>query len=131
MLYGHVFRNAMLIIIAGFPAAFIGILFTGSLLIEVIFSLDGMGLLSYEAVIKRDYPTNTVLISGHTDGDPIKKSKWADNLELSLQRAAAVHRFLHEQGADPTRMHVVGKGQWHPQSTKKKSRRVEIEVAFE
>jgi microcin C transport system permease protein len=56
VLYGHVFRNAMLIIIAGFPAAFIGILFTGSLLIEVIFSLDGMGLLSYEAVIKRDYP---------------------------------------------------------------------------
>jgi len=56
VLYGHVFRNAMLIVIAGFPAAFIGILFTGSLLIEVIFSLDGMGLLSYEAVIKRDYP---------------------------------------------------------------------------
>jgi microcin C transport system permease protein len=46
----------MLIVIAGFPAAFVHILFTGSLLIEVIFSLDGMGLLSYEAVIKRDYP---------------------------------------------------------------------------
>ncbi len=56
VLYGHVFRNAMLIVIAGFPAAFVHILFTGSLLIEVIFSLDGMGLLSYEAVIKRDYP---------------------------------------------------------------------------
>ena len=56
VLYGHVFRNAMLIVIAGFPGAFVGILFTGSLLIEVIFSLDGMGLLSYEAVIKRDYP---------------------------------------------------------------------------
>lgn len=56
VLYGHVFRNAMLIVIAGFPAAFIGIFFTGSLLIEVIFSIDGMGLLSYEAVIKRDYP---------------------------------------------------------------------------
>ncbi len=56
VLYGHVFRNAMLIIIAGFPAAFVGILFTGSLLIEVIFSLDGIGLLSYEAVVKRDYP---------------------------------------------------------------------------
>jgi microcin C transport system permease protein len=56
VLYGHVFRNAMLIVIAGFPAAFVGIFFTGSLLIEVIFSLDGMGLLSYEAVIKRDYP---------------------------------------------------------------------------
>ena len=56
VLYGHVFRNAMLIVIAGFPSAFIGILFTGSLLIEVIFSLDGLGLLGYEAAIKRDYP---------------------------------------------------------------------------
>ncbi len=56
VLYGHVFRNAMLIVIAGFPAAFVGILFTGSLLIEVIFSLEGMGLLAYDAVIKRDYP---------------------------------------------------------------------------
>ena len=56
VLYGHVFRNAMLIIIAGFPAAFIGVLFTGSLLIEVIFSLDGLGLLGFEAAINRDYP---------------------------------------------------------------------------
>lgn len=56
VMYGHVFRNAMLIVIAGFPGAFIGILFTGALLIEVIFSLDGMGLLGYDAVIKRDYP---------------------------------------------------------------------------
>ena len=56
VLYGHIFRNAMLIVIAGFPSAFIGIFFTGSLLIEVIFSLDGMGLLGYDAVIKRDYP---------------------------------------------------------------------------
>ncbi|UVE19481.1 microcin C ABC transporter permease YejB [Pseudomonas sp. LS44] len=56
VLYGHVFRNAMLLIIAGFPAAFIGIFFTGSLLIEVIFSLDGLGLMSFEAAINRDYP---------------------------------------------------------------------------
>ncbi|MEM7015723.1 MAG: microcin C ABC transporter permease YejB [Pseudomonadota bacterium] len=56
VLYGHVFRNAMLIVIAGFPAAFVGILFTGSILIEVIFSLDGIGLLGYEAILKRDYP---------------------------------------------------------------------------
>lgn len=56
VLYGHVFRNAMLIVIAGFPSAFIGILFTGSLLIEVIFSLDGLGLLGWEAAISRDYP---------------------------------------------------------------------------
>lgn len=56
VLYGHVFRNAMLIVVAGFPAAFIGILFTSSLLIEVIFSLDGLGLLGFESAINRDYP---------------------------------------------------------------------------
>ncbi len=56
ILYRHVFRNAMLIIIAGFPAAFISLFFTGSLLIEVIFSLDGLGLLGFESVINRDYP---------------------------------------------------------------------------
>jgi microcin C transport system permease protein len=56
VLYGHVFRNAMLIVIAGFPAAFISILFTSTLLIEIIFSLDGLGLLGFEAVINRDYP---------------------------------------------------------------------------
>ncbi len=56
VLYGHVFRNAMLIVIAGFPGAFIGVLFTGALLIEVIFSLDGLGLLGFESIIKRDYP---------------------------------------------------------------------------
>ena len=56
VLYGHVFRNAMLIVIAGFPAAFVGVLFTGALLVEIIFSLDGLGLLGYEAAIKRDYP---------------------------------------------------------------------------
>ncbi|MEJ6077213.1 microcin C ABC transporter permease YejB [Vibrio sp. 1-Bac 57] len=56
VLYGHIFRNAMLIVLAGLPAALIGIFFTGSMLIEVIFSLDGLGLLSFEAVISRDYP---------------------------------------------------------------------------
>lgn len=56
VLYGHVFRNGMLIIIAGFPAAFLSMFFTGSMLIEVIFSLDGLGLLGYESVINRDYP---------------------------------------------------------------------------
>ena len=56
VMYGHVFRNAMLIVIAGFPAALIGILFTGSMLIEVIFSLEGIGLLGFEAVLTRDYP---------------------------------------------------------------------------
>ena len=56
VLYGHVFRNAMLLVIAGFPGAFIHAFFAGSLLIETIFSLDGLGLLSFESVLNRDYP---------------------------------------------------------------------------
>jgi microcin C transport system permease protein len=56
VLYGHVFRNAMLIVVAGFPGAFVSVLFSGSLLIEIIFSLDGLGLLGFEAAINRDYP---------------------------------------------------------------------------
>ncbi|MAB14982.1 microcin C ABC transporter permease YejB [Parvibaculum sp.] len=66
VIYGHVFRNAMLIVIAGFPGAFIGAFFTGSLLIETIFSLDGLGLLSFESIVNRDYPVvfATVYIFG-------------------------------------------------------------------
>ncbi len=56
VLYGHVFRNAMLIVIAGFPAVFIGVFFGGSLIIETLFSLDGLGRLGFEAVVSRDYP---------------------------------------------------------------------------
>jgi len=56
VLYGHIFRNAMLIVIAGFPGAFVGILFTGTVFIEIIFSLDGLGLLGFEAAFQRDYP---------------------------------------------------------------------------
>jgi len=56
VLYGHVFRNAMLIVIAGFPAAFVAVLFTSSLLIEIVFSLDGLGLLGFTAALERDYP---------------------------------------------------------------------------
>ncbi|MSO72536.1 MAG: microcin C ABC transporter permease YejB [Rhodospirillaceae bacterium] len=56
VLYGHIFRNAMLLVVAGFPATLVGMLFTGSLLIEVIFSLDGLGLLGFQAVLDRDYP---------------------------------------------------------------------------
>ena len=56
VLYGHVFRNAMLIVIAGFPSAFVHAFFSGSLLIETIFSLDGLGLLGFESVLNRDYP---------------------------------------------------------------------------
>ncbi|PYC24517.1 microcin ABC transporter permease [Aquipseudomonas alcaligenes] len=56
VLYGHVFRNAMLIVVAGFPSAVLGIFFAGSMLIEVIFSLDGLGLLGFESIVNRDYP---------------------------------------------------------------------------
>ena len=56
VLYGHVFRNAMLLIVAGFPAAFIGILFSSALLVEIVFSLDGLGLLGFESALRRDYP---------------------------------------------------------------------------
>jgi len=56
ILYGHVFRNAMLLIVAGFPQAFIGILFTSALLVEIVFSLDGLGQLGFQAAIQRDYP---------------------------------------------------------------------------
>ncbi|HXQ82567.1 MAG TPA: microcin C ABC transporter permease YejB [Xanthobacteraceae bacterium] len=56
VLYGHIFRNAMMLVIAGFPGAFVGAFFAGALLIETIFSLDGLGLLSFESVLNRDYP---------------------------------------------------------------------------
>ena len=56
VLYRHVFRNAMLLIVAGFPAAFIGMLFSSSLMVEIVFSLDGLGLLGFESAIRRDYP---------------------------------------------------------------------------
>ena len=56
ILWKHVFRNAMLLVIAGFPATFISMFFTGSLLIEAMFSLNGLGLLGYEATVSRDYP---------------------------------------------------------------------------
>jgi microcin C transport system permease protein len=56
VLYGHVFRNAMLLVISGFPGAFLGAFFAGSLLIETVFSLDGLGYLTYKAALDRDYP---------------------------------------------------------------------------
>ena len=56
LLYGHIFRNAMLLIVAGFPAAFISILFGSALLVEIVFSLDGLGLLGFDSALRRDYP---------------------------------------------------------------------------
>lgn len=80
--------------------------------------------------IKREYPGNTIRVEGYTDTDPIRRSNWADNLELSLQRAAAVHRYLAEQGVDADRMYAAGFGAARPQATKAKSRRVEIVVVL-
>ena len=56
MLYKHIFRNALIPLVTGFPAAFVGAFFAGSVLIETLFSLDGLGLLAYESVVRRDYP---------------------------------------------------------------------------
>ena len=66
VLYGHIFRNAMLIVIAGFPAVFVGVFFGASLIIETIFSLDGLGRLGFEAAVARDYPVifGTLFIFG-------------------------------------------------------------------
>ncbi len=79
-------------------------------------------------VIQNDYRGNTIRVVGFTDTDPISKSKWKDNLELSLQRAASVHRHLQSRGVSPERMEAAGAGEWHPRDTKARSRRVEIVV---
>jgi len=81
-------------------------------------------------VIQDDYTGKTVRISGFTDTDPIRNSKWTDNLELSAQRAMAVHRYLQKQGVDPRKLIAAAHGQWHPRRTKAQSRRVEILVAL-
>lgn len=82
------------------------------------------------SVINRDYASNTIRIEGYTDTDPIKRSSWADNLELSLQRAAAVHRYLQKQGVSPQRMYAAGFGEHRPRDSKATSRRVEIVVVL-
>lgn len=80
------------------------------------------------AVLQREYARNVIRIEGYTDTDPIRKSNWTDNLDLSLQRAASVHRYLQGRGVDGKRMYAAGFGQWRPQPTKAQSRRVEILV---
>jgi outer membrane protein OmpA-like peptidoglycan-associated protein len=82
------------------------------------------------SVIVRDYPSKTIRVEGYTDTDPIRKSKWEDNLDLSLARAAAVHRHLQKKGVNAKNLEAVGLGEWHPRSTKAKSRRVEIVVVL-
>ncbi len=80
------------------------------------------------SVLKSDYAGNTIRVEGYTDTDPIRKSNWKDNLELSLQRAAAVHRHLQAQGISADRMYAAGFGETRPASSKERSRRVEIVV---
>ena len=80
------------------------------------------------SVIQTQYPNNLVRVEGYTDTDPIQRSSWDDNLELSLQRAAAVHRHLASQGISTDRMYAAGFGETRPMATKEASRRVEIVV---
>lgn len=79
-------------------------------------------------VLNREYGSNTIRVEGYTDTDPIKKSNWADNLELSLERSAAVHRYLEKNGVSKSRMYAAGFGDTRPRDTKARSRRVEIVV---
>ena len=81
-------------------------------------------------VIRRDYGSKTIRVEGYTDTDPIRKSKWADNLDLSLARAASVHRYLQKKGVPGRQLQAVGMGEWHPRSSKANSRRVEIVVVL-
>jgi len=81
------------------------------------------------SIITTQYANKTIGIEGFTDTDPIRKSKWKDNLELSLQRAAAVNRYLQTKGIDAKNMYAAGWGKHHPRGTKAKSRRVEIIVS--
>jgi chemotaxis protein MotB len=84
------------------------------------------------AEVKQKWPERQVWIVGHTDTDPIKHSKWADNLELSVERGAAVFREMQKMGVDPTRMVAAGQGQWNPKASnsnaagKQENRRVQI-----
>jgi len=82
------------------------------------------------SVIKRDYPNQSIRVEGYTDTDPIRRSSWKDNLELSLQRAASVHRYLASQGVSPKNMYAAGFGEHRPAESKSRSRRVEIVVVL-
>lgn len=82
------------------------------------------------AVIKKDYASKTIRVEGYTDTDPIKKSKWDDNLELSLQRAAEVVRYISKKGVDAKKLYAAGFGEHRPRESKEKSRRVEIVVVL-
>ncbi len=80
------------------------------------------------SIISSEYPGRRVRVEGYTDTDPISKSNWQDNLELSLQRSAAVYRYLQEQGLPPELMYASGFGSQKARESKQLSRRVEIVV---
>ncbi len=82
-------------------------------------------------VIRRDYNGKLIRVEGYTDTDPIRRSQWKDNLQLSMERSAAVHRYLQSQGLDARRMYAAGFGPNQPRATKAKSRRVEIVVVLD
>lgn len=82
-------------------------------------------------IIQSQYPNNTIRIEGYTDQDPIRRSGWADNLELSLQRAAAVHRYLGSRGINAEQMYAAGFGATRLRASKPQSRRVEIVVVLQ
>lgn len=85
-------------------------------------------LKSVADAIQEEHPGRRVRIEGYTDTDPIRKSNWKDNLELSLQRSASVYRFLEDEGLPAELMYAAGFGEKKPRATKKESRRVEIVV---
>lgn len=87
-------------------------------------------LADVSSVLNAKYSGKTIRVEGYTDTDPIKKSGWKDNLELSLQRAAAVHRYLQQQGIDAERMYAAGFGATNTLGSKAASRRVEIVVVL-
>lgn len=82
------------------------------------------------SVINREYPAQVIRVEGHTDTDPIKKSGWKDNLQLSSERSQAVFRFLREQGVS-NEMYAAGFGEQRPRDSKEQSRRVEIVVVMQ
>ena len=85
---------------------------------------------SIASVIRKEYSGNVIRIEGYTDSDPIRKSQWKDNLELSMERAASVHRHLQSKGLNPKQMYAAGFGPANARSTKAQSRRVEIVVVL-
>lgn len=85
-------------------------------------------LASIASIIESEYPGRRIRVEGYTDTDPIKKSGWVDNLQLSLERSAAVYRYLEDQGLPAELMYAAGFGAQKPKETKQNSRRVEIVV---